>query len=109
MRFSCVCDIVSFFSPTSGNVYDIKKMQIVMPHPVSIIQVLGYDHNLFLNVTLDLRSAKDPAFLRKAFADAVKSVATATGVDKEGNWAEELEKYDESQEWGGDGIVYGST
>ncbi len=105
----CCDNIVSFFSPTSGNTYDIKKMQIVMPHPVSIIQVLGYDGNLYFNVTLDLRSAKDPAFLRKAFVDAVKSVAAATGVDKERNWTEELEKYDESQEWGGDGLVYGST
>ena len=87
----------------------MKKMQIVMPHPVSILQVISYDGNLFFNVTLDLRSAKDPAFLRKAFVDAVKSVAVATGVDKEQKWAKELEEYSESKEWGGDGIVYGST
>jgi len=41
--------------------------------------------------------------------DAVKSVAAATGVDKEQKWAKELEEYSESKEWGGDGIVYGST
>ena len=38
--------------------------------------------------------------------DAVKSVAEATGVDKEQKWAEELTKYSESKEWGGDDVVY---
>jgi hypothetical protein len=73
--------------------YKIKKMQIVMPHPVSIVQVISYDGNLYFNITLDLRSAKDPWFLRTAFTDAVKSVATATGVDKKREWAEELAEY----------------
>ena len=100
------CTVVSFFSPNSGNMYNIKKMQIVMPHPVSILQVISYDGNLFFNVTLDLRSAKNPEFLRVAFVDAVKSVAAATGVDKEQKWVEELAKYSESKEWGGDGVVY---
>jgi len=87
--------------------YNIKKMQIVMPHPVSTLQVISYDGNM-LN-TLDLRSAKDPWFLKTAFVDAVKSVATATGVDKEREWAEELAGYGKSKEWGGDGIVYSSA
>jgi len=81
----CDCFVLPVsFSPTSGNMYNIKKMQIVMPHPVSIVQAISYDGNLYLyfNITLDLRSAKDPWFLRTAFTDAVKSVATATGVDK---------------------------
>jgi hypothetical protein len=86
--------------------YNIKKMQIVMPHPVSIVQAISYDGNLYFNITLDLRSAKDPWFLRTAFTDAVKSVATATGVDKKREWAEELAEYGKSKEWGGDGIVY---
>ena len=89
--------------------YNIKKMQIVMPHPVSILQVISYDGNLFVNINLDLRSAKKPDMLRKAFVDAVKSVAAATGVDKEQQWADELAKYSESKEWGGDGIVYSSA
>ncbi|KAL7491839.1 hypothetical protein ACHAWT_001108 [Skeletonema menzelii] len=103
------CNVVSFFSPKSGNMYNIKKIQIVMPHPVSILQVISYDGNLFFNVTLDLRSAKNAEFLRGAFVDAVKNVAAATGVDKEEKWAEELAKYSESKEWGGDGIVYSSA
>jgi hypothetical protein len=89
--------------------YNIKKMQIVMPHPVSILQVISYDGNLFFNITLDLRSAKDPGFLKTAFVDAVSYVATATGVDKEREWAEELAGYGKSKEWGGDGIVYSSA
>jgi len=97
---------VSFFSPISGNMYNIKKMQIVMPHPVSILQVISYDGNLFFNVTLDMRSAKNPVLLREAFVNAVKSVAEATGVDKEQKWAKELTKYSESKEWGGDDVVY---
>ena len=102
---------VSFFSPISGNMYNIKKMQIVMPHPISFLQVTSYDGNLFFNITLDLRSAKNPGLLREAFVNAVKikSVAEATGVDKEQRWAEELKKYSESNEWGGDDVVYGST
>eukprot|EP00985_Skeletonema_marinoi_P007643 scaffold3384_cov122-Skeletonema_marinoi.AAC.1 len=112
-RASCVwsnipgpVEAVSFFSPISGNMYNIKKMQIVIPHPISFLQVTSYDGNLFFNITLDLRSAKNPGLLREAFVNAVKSVAEATGVDKEQRWAEELKKYSESNEWGGDDVVY---
>mmetsp|Transcript_20839 Transcript_20839/g.30881 ORF Transcript_20839/g.30881 Transcript_20839/m.30881 type:complete len:85 (+) Transcript_20839:142-396(+) len=83
-------------------------MQIVIPHPISFLQVTSYDGNLFFNITLDLRSAKNPVLLRETFVDAVKSVAKATGVDKDQRWADELKKYSESNEWGGDKVVYGS-
>eukprot|EP00984_Skeletonema_dohrnii_P004810 scaffold1689_cov99-Skeletonema_dohrnii-CCMP3373.AAC.1 len=61
-----------------------------------------------LNYAIENECAKNPGLLREAFVDAVKSVAKATGVDKDQRWADELKKYSESNEWGGDKVVYGS-
>ena len=84
--------------------YKINKIQVVMPHPVSIFQILSYDSNVFFNMTLDTRAATQPWLLRTAFVDAVSCVADATEVS--GKWEEELNSFETSSEWGGNGIVY---
>eukprot|EP00978_Attheya_sp_CCMP212_P005641 scaffold12632_cov52-Attheya_sp.AAC.2 len=84
--------------------YNIKKIQTVLPHPVSIFQVLSYAESMFFNITLDTRSAVQPWILRTAFIDAVKCVADASGVKSK--WKEELASFDTSMEWGGNGTVF---
>jgi hypothetical protein len=84
--------------------YNIKKIQTVLPHPVSVFQVLSYAESMFFNITLDTRSAVQPWILRTAFIDAVKCVADASGVNSK--WKEELASFDTSIEWGGNGTVY---
>lgn len=72
---------------------------------------------MFFNMVLDTRSAAHPWLLRKAFVEAVRSVAgwtSAIGSGADGaltdsgqsDWSEEIDRYETSQEWGGNEMVY---
>ena len=89
---------------TTRQHYKIAKIQTVLPHPVSIFQILSYDSSMFFNITLDTRAAPQPWILRAAFVEAVNCVADATGVKSK--WEDELASFMTSKEWGGNGMVY---
>ena len=90
----------------SSNSYKINKMHVVMPHPVSIFQALSYNSSIFFNITLDTRAAPQPWILRTSFIEAVNCVADATDVANK--WKNELECFEASKEWGGNGLVFKS-
>lgn len=95
---------ISLQPTTSHRSFKINAIQTVLPHPVSIFQVLSYNQSLFFNITLDTRAGSQPWILRSAFVESVTSVANASGAASK--WAEELTEYKTSTEWGGTGIVY---
>lgn len=80
------------------------RSQTVLPHPVSVFQVLSYAGVMFFNITLDTRSATSAWLLRDSFTDAVDNVATWSGVRSK--WSPELNALGSSVEWGGKNIVY---
>ena len=84
--------------------YQITKMHVIMPHPVSIVNILSYNSSVFFNITLDTRAAEEPWRLRNAFVEAVESVAEAAGVKSK--WEKELDSLKTTTEWGGNGVVY---
>ena len=84
--------------------YQITKLQIIMPHPVSIVNILSYNASVFFNITLDTRAAEESWRLRTAFVEAIESVAEAAGVKSK--WEKELDSLKTSTEWGGNGVVY---
>jgi len=86
--------------------YTIQKIQTLMPHPVSIFQVLSYNGNMFFNILLDTRSAEKPWLLRTEFVRAVREVADWTGASKSDEWKHLLDSYETSNEWGGKNVVY---
>ena len=93
---------ISLQSPSKD--YEIKGLQVVMPHPVSIFTVLSYNSKIFINITLDTRTGIDAFILRESWIEAVKTAAeTVISDDK---WKDELATFDTSKEYGGNGIVY---
>jgi len=90
-------------SASSQQSYKVEKIQIVMPHPVSIMTFLSYDSKLFCNITLDTRAAAQPWLLRRVLIEAVKTV-TPEGVS--GKWKGEMAALENSSEWGGAEAVY---
>lgn len=89
---------------TTNLIYEIKKIQVVMPHPVSILTILSYNGSMFFNITLDTRSGIQAYLLRTSFVEAVKTVADEVLDNK--NWNDELASLSISKEWGGNGVVY---
>lgn len=92
---------------STTNLYEIKKIQVVMPHPVSILTILSYNGSMFFNITLDTRSGIQAQLLRTSFVEAVKTVADEVLHDDK-NWNDELASLSISNEWGGNGVVYTS-
>ena len=93
---------ISLQSPSKD--YEITGLQVVMPHPVSILTVLSYDSTIFINITLDTRMGIDAFILRESWIEAVKTVAES--VISDDKWKDELAVLSTSKEYGGNGIVY---
>ncbi len=109
MEEICLCPVRP--APSADGVettrhYTIRKIQTLMPHPVSIFQILSYNGNMFFNILLDTCSAEKPWLLRSEFVAAVREVAEWTGVSKSDEWKPLLDSYETSNEWGGNNLVY---
>mmetsp|Transcript_2348 Transcript_2348/g.4079 ORF Transcript_2348/g.4079 Transcript_2348/m.4079 type:complete len:177 (-) Transcript_2348:256-786(-) len=105
-RISCVYSTVP--GPTTAvsiSSRRLRKIQVVMPHPTSIFQMLSYDGNVFCNITLDMRTASRSWLLRDAFVRAVDNFASEFGPISD-DVRDQIRELAKSGEWGGSGVVF---